>query len=227
MPTTSWPRARPGRGCRSRWGSRSCRSTGGTGRPGPCRPSSPPSSRWRSRAARRWPSPTRGSISSATGQRASRRSPPASGRRSPGGCTWPRGSSPSRSASRGLRPVPPDRRSWASGWPCCSAASRSSPGVSGPQARRERAWEVEAVGRWARPRGLDRGRRPGRDLTAGLSPRCRRSVRGRSRSRCGAWRSSGTWRDWIGRRRRSSGPHPESAGHRPGNRGRRRATSSR
>ena len=84
-------------------------------------------------------------------------------------------------------------------------------------ARRERAWELEAVGVgvcWPRPGW------PGRRSVS--SPR-RRSGPARSRSRAGAWRSSGTWPGSPGPWRRSSRAARRCSGrrrvprrHRPG-----------
>ena len=64
--TTSSPRARPGRGCRSRSGSRCCRSSAGSGRPATLPPAFASSSRWPSSPAPRWRSPTPARTSSAT-----------------------------------------------------------------------------------------------------------------------------------------------------------------
>ena len=142
-------RARPGRGCRSRSGSRSCPSSAGSGPRAACRRPSRSCCPSRSSPAPRWRSPTPGPTSSATPRRASIGRDPAGARAGLGGQRRP--------ARRGRRPWPLATL-MAEGAPPVAIARRASAPASliaarrGPRSRtadsagRERAWELEAVG---------------------------------------------------------------------------------
>ena len=165
-------------------------------------------SRRRSSPAPRWPSPTRAPTSSATS---------AAGRRfgrDPLGLATGLGR---RAALLGAvvvaaiatlaggRTPPAGRRGRGAGaWLVIGLGI--AVGRDGGAARRERAWELEAVGVGAAGRRVA-GRARRRRVAAppsGLSSRRRRSGPARSRSRAGAWRSSGTSPGWPDRSRRST-----------------------
>ena len=240
--TTCRPRARPGRGCRSRSGSRSCRSTAGSGRPGRSR-------RWLRR--RSCPMAVLAGAALADRQRPGR---PRAGRG--GRPELDRAAPRRRPGVVGPRRAAGRSSSWSGGRLAARRRGSESAGIIG---RRPGVGARGSLGRWPGPpagagwqrrgrrrRGRRRqGRRPWRPVSPAvacaerrsrrLAParsagrsgrsvaRCRRSARWRSRSPAGAWRSSGTWRGWCGRRRRSSGRRPATAGPRPARRGRRPA----
>ncbi len=193
-PTTCGSRGRRSPGSPSPWGSRSCRSLPGSGRPVPSRR---PSSSCRSSPLRRVrpsPSPTPCPISSEMRQaacgRRRRRSvgrPPGPWTRSSRGSSWQPPSSPSCS------PVPA-RLIRRAGALILASVVAIAGGVilSGRPtvAARQRGWEVQAValgGLAAGWVGAMAGRRPALGEPASRTRGVRRCGRARSRSRGGAW----------------------------------------
>ena len=220
---TTWSsRARPGRGCRSRSGSRCCRSSAGSGRP---------ASLPRSFAILIPVAVVAGAALAIANARADSERDAAAGVDSVAtrlgaravvavnAACWPSWSCRDRDALGGRRQRRrslrrPRSPAWSIAFGLVLGRDRDDP------ARRERAWELEAVGVGLARRGLAGGD------PARASESSRRSVArgpGRSRSRAGAWRSSGTWRGWPGRSPRSSrgprrcrGPRPARRPRRPG-----------
>ena len=145
-PTTSSPRARPGRGCRSRSASRSSRSSAGTAPRERCPASSSCWSRWRSSPERGSPSPTLASMSRTTRVPAWRRWRPRWDQIERGGSTRR-----SMAAATGLGIVFVGRASWAPltvaaiaigtalvslGLSAARGRSRGAPGVEAGRRRR-------------------------------------------------------------------------------------------